>query len=174
MLALTERNPANAYNYGAVAVTFFFLFFASFGSGVLGVPWLYPTEINALEMRTKGASLAMATNWIMNYMVAEITPSGIANLGWKFWVIWAVICFSFVPTTYFFYPETANRSLEDIDRFFDTNPGIFIHNNKLATQLQRPDIYEEADNRLGALYAKNAEGDIALGDVEKVENSEKV
>jgi hypothetical protein len=22
--------------------------------GVLGVPWLYPTEINALEMRTKG------------------------------------------------------------------------------------------------------------------------
>jgi hypothetical protein len=23
--------------------------------GVLGVPWLYPTEINALEMRTKGA-----------------------------------------------------------------------------------------------------------------------
>lgn len=33
--------------------------------GVLGVPWLYPTEINALEMRTKGASLAMATNWIV-------------------------------------------------------------------------------------------------------------
>jgi hypothetical protein len=24
-------------------------------TGVLGVPWLYPTEINALEMRTKGA-----------------------------------------------------------------------------------------------------------------------
>ena len=24
------------------------------GMGVLGVPWLYPTEINALEMRTKG------------------------------------------------------------------------------------------------------------------------
>ena len=39
---------------GAVAVAFFFLFFASFGMGVLGVPWLYPTEINALEMRTKG------------------------------------------------------------------------------------------------------------------------
>lgn len=65
VLALTVSNPSNAYNYGAVAVTFFFVFFASFGMGVLGVPWLYPTEINALEMRTKGASLAMATNWIV-------------------------------------------------------------------------------------------------------------
>ncbi|OBT75968.1 hypothetical protein VF21_05741 [Pseudogymnoascus sp. 05NY08] len=148
VLALSESDPGNSYNYGAVAVTFFFAFFAAFGIGVLGVPWLYPTEINALEMRTKGASLAMATNWIMNYMVAEITPSGIANLGWRFWIIWAVICFSFVPITYFFYPETANRSLEDIDRLFDTKPGLFVYRNKLAIQLQRPEIYKDADARL--------------------------
>jgi hypothetical protein len=59
VLALTDSDPSHSYQYGAVAVTFFFVFFASFGSGVLGVPWLYPTEINALEMRTKGASLAL-------------------------------------------------------------------------------------------------------------------
>ncbi|KAF7943751.1 uncharacterized protein EAE97_005821 [Botrytis byssoidea] len=149
VLALTVSDPAHSYQYGAVAVSFFFAFFAAFGMGVLGVPWLYPTEINALEMRTKGASLAMATNWIMNYMVAEVTPSGIENLGWRFWIIWAVICASFVPITYFFYPETANRSLEDIDRFFESKPGLFIHRNKIATQLQRPQIYEEEDLRLG-------------------------
>lgn len=154
VLALTASDPGNSYNYGAVAVTFFFVFFASFGMGVLGVPWLYPTEINALEMRTKGASLAMATNWIMNYMVAEVTPSGIANLGWRFWIIWAVICASFIPITFFFYPETANRSLEDIDRFFETKPGIFIHRNKIATQLHRPDIYEEEDYRIGHMDDK--------------------
>ena len=49
------------YKLGIVAVSFFFVFFASFGMGVLGVPWLYPTEINALEMRTKGASLGKST-----------------------------------------------------------------------------------------------------------------
>jgi MFS family permease len=59
------------YKLGIVAVSFFFVFFASFAMGVLGVPWLYPTEINALEMRTKGASLAMATNWICNYAVVQ-------------------------------------------------------------------------------------------------------
>ncbi|KAM3071012.1 hypothetical protein ACMFMG_009918 [Clarireedia jacksonii] len=165
VLALTESDPVHSYQYGAVAVSFFFAFFASFGMGVLGVPWLYPTEINALEMRTKGASLAMATNWIMNYMVAEVTPSGIANLGWRFWIIWAVICASFVPITYFFYPETANRSLEDIDRFFETKPGLFIHRNKVATQLRRPEMYEEEDMRLG----RAADEKIGLEDDKGVE-----
>jgi hypothetical protein len=84
----------------------------------------------------------------MNYMVAQITPPGIANLGWRFWLIWAVICASFVPITFFFYPETAHRSLEDIDRFFADHPGIFVFRNKIATQLHRPDIYIEADKAI--------------------------
>ncbi|KAI9810486.1 MAG: hypothetical protein M1827_006262 [Pycnora praestabilis] len=148
VLSISDTGRGNSYKLGIVAVSFFFVFFASFGMGVLGVPWLYPTEINALEMRTKGASLAMATNWIMNYMVVQVTPPGIANLGWKFWIVWAVICASFIPTTYFLYPETANRTLEDIDRFFETDPGILIFNNKLATQLHRPEQFIEADARI--------------------------
>lgn len=65
VLAISDTGRGDEYKLGIVAVSFFFVFFASFGMGVLGVPWLYPTEINALEMRTKGASVAMATNWIM-------------------------------------------------------------------------------------------------------------
>lgn len=58
--------------------------------GVLGVPWLYPTEINALEVRAKGASLAMASNWICNYAVVQATLPGVQNLGYKFWIVWGV------------------------------------------------------------------------------------
>ncbi|KAF2441498.1 sugar transporter STL1 [Karstenula rhodostoma CBS 690.94] len=149
-----SANGGNQYKLGIVAVSFFFIFFASFGMGVLGVPWLYPTEINALEMRTKGASLAMSTNWIMNYAVVQVTLPGIQNIGWKFWIIWAVICFSFIPITYLFYPETANRTLEDIDRFFETSPGLFVHRNKLAIQLHRPVEFVEADERIATAQAE--------------------
>lgn len=41
-----------------------------------------------------------------------------------------------------------NRTLEDVDRFFATKPGIFIHRNKVAVQLQRPVEYIEADERI--------------------------
>jgi hypothetical protein len=63
-------------------------------------------------------------------MVVQVTPPGIANLGWKFWIIWACICFSFIPVTYLFYPETANRTLEDIDRFFESQPSLIVAWNK--------------------------------------------
>lgn len=154
-LGLSETGRGDSYKLGIVAVSFFFVFFASFAMGVLGVPWLYPTEINALAFRAKGASLAMATNWICNYMVAQVTPPGIANLGYRFWIIWAVLCASFVPITYLFYPETANRSLEDIDRFFEDNPGVVVARNRLATQLHRPSVYEDADKQIAEANEKS-------------------
>lgn len=47
-----------------------------------------------------------------------ITPVLINRLGWKTYLIFMSLAFSFVPVIYFFYPETSNISLEDIDRIF--------------------------------------------------------
>jgi hypothetical protein len=44
--------------------------------------------------------------------------------------------------------QTANRSLEDIDRFFETSPSIIVCRNKLATQLSRPQTYIDQDERI--------------------------
>jgi hypothetical protein len=68
-----------------------------------------------MAMRTKGAALGTATNWfvistpskhhlltkpptrIFNFMVVEITPPGIESLHWRFYIIWCVFNFSFIP-----------------------------------------------------------------------------
>lgn len=44
--------------------------------------------------------------------VVEITPIGIQTLHWKFYIVWTVLNFSFIPCIYFLYPETAGRTLE--------------------------------------------------------------
>ena len=56
-------DSGNKEALGSAAVAFFFLYFISFAMGMLGVPWLCPTEINSLSMRTKGAAIATGTNW---------------------------------------------------------------------------------------------------------------
>jgi hypothetical protein len=87
-----------------------------------------------------------------------------------------VICFSFIPVTYLFYPETANRSLEDIDRFFETNPPLVICRNELATQLARPSVYAEMDDeiwRRGETKMEGGEGIEKEGGIVGVENVEK-
>ncbi|KAI0123036.1 general substrate transporter [Xylariales sp. AK1849] len=133
-------NTANT-QWAKASVAFFFLYYIFFGIGWQGVPWLYPTEINSLSMRTKGASLGTATNWIINFMVVEITPIGIASIGWRFYIIWTVFNAAFIPIVYLFYPETADRSLEDVDRFFRENHDILIFRDKDAKSSKRPQKY---------------------------------
>ncbi|RMZ90064.1 hypothetical protein DV736_g2701, partial [Chaetothyriales sp. CBS 134916] len=134
---------AHAHEVASASVAFFFLYYVFFGIGMQGVPWLYPTEINSLAMRTKGAAAGTATNWIFNFMVVEITPIGIQNLQWKFYIIWTIFNASFVPLTYFFYPETAGRSLEDIEDYFRTNPSVWAFRDKEATKSKRPQHFIE-------------------------------
>ncbi|KAL9581981.1 MAG: hypothetical protein Q9212_003568 [Teloschistes hypoglaucus] len=127
----------------SASIAFFFLYYIFFGIGWQGVPWLYPTEINSLSMRTKGAAIGTATNWIFNFMVVEITPTGIQTLGWKFYIIWTVFNASFVPIVYLFYPETADRTLEDIDRLFREDVGVLVFRDKDAVCEKRPAKYVE-------------------------------
>ncbi|CAF9934910.1 MAG: hypothetical protein HETSPECPRED_009404 [Heterodermia speciosa] len=131
----------------SASIAFFFLYYVFFGIGWQGVPWLYPTEINSLSMRTKGAALGTASNWAFNFMVVEITPIGIQSLQWKFYIIWTIFNASFVPIVYLFYPETADRKLEDIDRLFRENQSILIFRDKDAISSKRPAAYIEHEQR---------------------------
>ncbi|KAG5650507.1 hypothetical protein H0H81_011997 [Sphagnurus paluster] len=88
---------------------------------------------------------------ISNYIVVQITPSGIASLGWRFYLIWMVFNAIFVPAStlqlvYLFYPETANRHLEDIDKLYRENKSmVLVYQNEEATQVERPQRFIEAD-----------------------------
>lgn len=68
-------------------------------------------------------------------MVVEITPIGIQDLRWKFYIIWTVLNGSFVPFTYFLYPETAGRTLEDIDMYFREKPSLIVFRDKVRLHL---------------------------------------
>jgi Sugar (and other) transporter len=73
----------------------------------------------------------------------EITPPGIQSLGWQFYIIWTVFNGAFVPIVYLFYPETADRTLEDIDRMYRENPKLLVFRDKTITSSKRPAEYIE-------------------------------
>lgn len=43
------------------------------------------------------------------------------NIQWRTYVIFAVFCFAMTFHVFFLYPETAGRTLEEIDMVFDTD-----------------------------------------------------
>ncbi|CCG81390.1 Hexose carrier protein [Taphrina deformans PYCC 5710] len=117
-LGVVDNKPSFAHVGGILAVVAFVLFFISFGAGWCAIPWLYPAEINSIGMRTKGAALASASDWLFNYFIVQLTPLGIHHLRWKFYIIFFILNASFIPLVYLFYPETAGKSLEEIDLMF--------------------------------------------------------
>ncbi|THW63718.1 general substrate transporter [Aureobasidium pullulans] len=144
---LLKYAMANGSTKCAKAAIFFFFFYnIAFAVGMLGVPWLYPTEINSLPMRTKGAAVATATNWITNFVIVEITPIGFQNLGWKFWPIWVVTNALFLPIIYLLFPETSSRTLEDLDAYFRSDPSLIVVGDKDAISSKRPLKYIEKEN----------------------------
>ncbi|OBT57532.1 hypothetical protein VE04_02125 [Pseudogymnoascus sp. 24MN13] len=111
---------------GVVAIVMLFLFNFFFAVGLLAIPWLLPAEYAPLAIRTRAASLATASNWIFTFLVVEITPVSINSIGWKTYIYFAVFNFFFIPLIWFFYPETQNLSLEQIDKLF-TGEKVIIH-----------------------------------------------
>ncbi|KAL7757110.1 hypothetical protein ACKLNR_014103 [Fusarium oxysporum f. sp. zingiberi] len=109
----------NTKQWQAVAVTFIFGYYTTFGLSWIAVPWLYPAEVNTQQMRIVGAGIATATNWISNYVVVLVTPVGINNIQWKYYLIYAVLNAAFVVVVQIFYVETAKLSLEEIDNLFE-------------------------------------------------------
>jgi hypothetical protein len=54
----------------------------------------------------------------MNYMIVQITPPALNNIGYKTYIIFAVLNACWVPIIYLFFPETKGLELEDVDRLF--------------------------------------------------------
>jgi hypothetical protein len=101
------------------AVIFIFVYIATYsGFSWVSTPWVYPVEINELRFRAKGAALATTANWIWNFTIVEVTPIGVQNLGWKFYLIFMAFNAAFVPIIYLFYPETAGKTMEELDMLY--------------------------------------------------------
>ncbi|KAI1176103.1 general substrate transporter [Nemania sp. FL0916] len=98
-----------------------FTYIAFFGATWLPLPWLYPAELNPLRTRAKATASSTVSNWLWNFFIVMITPVLVANTGtsgWGTYLFFGILNAIFFPIIYFLYPETAGRSLEEIDIIF--------------------------------------------------------
>ncbi|BGP45440.1 hypothetical protein JCM10450v2_001258 [Rhodotorula kratochvilovae] len=141
---------------GYAAVVFLFLYNTSFSYGWLGSGWLYPSEVSSLPVRAQANGISTCANWLLNFVVVMVVPPGFANIGAYTYLIFGVLNLCLIaPTLYLFFPETARRSLEEIDLIFaeaynDKSLGGYVKHS-----LTRPPISgRELDLELQAQFAK--------------------
>ena len=76
---------------GIVAAVFLFVFNTFFAWGWLGMTWLYPAEIVPLRIRAPANALSTSGNWAFNFMVVMITPVAFQTIGYRTYIIFAVM-----------------------------------------------------------------------------------
>lgn len=114
---LQIQHPDNK-SYGAAAASFVFIFTSVFGATWLAVPWLYPTEIFPLKVRAQGNAFGVVGWSIGNGWLTLLCPVMFSNIREKTLYIFGACNFASIFLVYLFVPETANRTLEDIDFLF--------------------------------------------------------
>ncbi|KAI1322609.1 hypothetical protein F5Y16DRAFT_404320 [Xylariaceae sp. FL0255] len=85
--------------------------------------------------------LATAPYQLFGFVGTQFTPVGIKNIGYRFYIIFAVYNLVFILIVYFLHAEAANRTLEDLDAYFDWDlghPTIIPIGDKVTKSSKRP------------------------------------
>ncbi|KAG9311786.1 general substrate transporter [Chiua virens] len=136
MVLLAVLGSIQGNSTQVVSSVLLFVFNSFFAVGWLGMTWLYPAEIVGLRIRAPANALSTASNWIFNFMVVMVTGPSFNNISWRTYigmssfvylcmrdgltplVVFAALNAFIIPIVYVFFPETAGRSLEDMDVIF--------------------------------------------------------
>ncbi|KAI3322358.1 high-affinity glucose transporter RGT2 [Xylariaceae sp. AK1471] len=114
------------YNEAAqkASIAFIAIYIFFFASTWGPLAWVVTGEIFPLKTRAKSLSISTASNWLLNFVIAFITPylvdygPNYANLQSKVFFIWFAACFLCIAFVYFFIYETKGLSLEEVDELY--------------------------------------------------------
>lgn len=119
-----------------VAVIALFLFPFIFTVGFAGLTFLYATEVAPSQHRAAINALSTSAVWISNFLLAQVTPVGFNTIGYRYYIVFAVLNAAIVPIVWFFFPETSGLALEKIDEIFIESRSIW-EPVKIARRLLR-------------------------------------
>lgn len=95
-----------------------YFFVCSFAITMGPASWTYPAEIFPMRVRAKAVSLSTATNWLFNFALAWAAPPMLTHIQWKTYFVFGTFNFAACIHFFFCFPETAQRSLEEIEDVF--------------------------------------------------------
>ncbi|PYX42905.1 MAG: MFS transporter [Acidobacteria bacterium] len=91
-------------------------FIAAFAFSQGSVIWVYISEVFPTAVRAKGQSLGSSTHWIMNALISLAFPIvAVRSKAAPFVFFSAMMALQFL-VVFFFYPETKNVVLEDMEK----------------------------------------------------------
>ncbi|KAL2107132.1 hypothetical protein VUR80DRAFT_5659 [Thermomyces stellatus] len=100
------------------AILGIYLFAVGYYSLINPVTWLYGAEVLPMSIRSRIMGVAAAAHYIVNVGVTQAGPSAFSNIGENYYYVFVACCAIYFVIVYFFYPETKQKTLEEIAAAF--------------------------------------------------------
>jgi Sugar (and other) transporter len=71
-----------------------------------------------MRIRAKGVALSTMTNWLVSTVLGQVSPIGLANSSWRYYILFVVMNFLSAILNFLFFPETKGKTLEQMDELF--------------------------------------------------------
>jgi sugar porter (SP) family MFS transporter len=124
---------------GWVAIVFIWLFAVNFAYSWGPVTWVLAQEIFPASMRSRGVSLVASTNWMFNFVIGLTTKDMLGSMKYGTYIFFAVFSAGGGFFVWKFFPETKDKTLEELDVFFGGDMSSIAVKDR--ERMQR--IYEE-------------------------------
>lgn len=95
-----------------------FLFMVFWSSFLDASQYLYLSEIFPMHIRAEGMALGMSAIYLADIIVLVAGPIALDKIQWKFFLVFIIPTAIEWLFVFFFFPETKQRSLEDINAAF--------------------------------------------------------
>ncbi|KAI8961432.1 putative MFS monosaccharide transporter [Daldinia sp. FL1419] len=100
------------------AVLGIYLYVAWYYAMINSTTWLYGAEVLPIALRSKIMGLAAASHFIVNVAITEAGPSAFANIRENYYYVFVGCTLVFFIIAYLYFPETRQKTLEEIARAF--------------------------------------------------------
>jgi len=119
--ALNSQNPTGTKHGLSIGGVFFiFLVSVIFSLSFGPISWVYMSEIMPMQIRGRGTAFATGIgNWLVSTFFAQVSPIALGAISWKYYfvfVAWNIVVT--IPTIFFLFKETNQKTLEEIDLLF--------------------------------------------------------
>ena len=99
-------------------IAFSYLLIIVYALTLAPIAWVYAAEVWSLETRASGMAIAAFGNWIFNFALGMFIPPAFKNIAGNSFVVFGCLCVGAAVLAFFLYPETAKKSLEEIEEMF--------------------------------------------------------
>ncbi|RMZ75080.1 hypothetical protein DV737_g5478, partial [Chaetothyriales sp. CBS 132003] len=122
---------------GAACIAMVYLEAFCFNMSWGPLAWLYIAEIFPSRIREIGIAAGAASQWLFNFVMSQITPYAIDNIGWMTFLMFSIFNYAIIFYSWYFLRETAHKSLEEMEVIFGTVQSLSA-NDKVVTTASRP------------------------------------